>query len=146
MHKGSNGRKGGRAVACLPALTGNLGVAGGGLGPRHGSSSHGQALMGIIAAEQRPPGHYIPNQMSRITQALLDEKVRVLLLFGTDMLSSFADSERVAEGLGRTDLCVSYDLFLNDTARRFADLFLPRPSCLEEIASNSTNTHLYFMP
>jgi anaerobic selenocysteine-containing dehydrogenase len=146
MHKGSNGWQGGRAVACLPALTGNLGVAGGGLGPRHGSSSHGQALMSIIASEQRPPGQYIPNQMSRITQALLDEKVRVLLLFGTDMLSSFADAERVAEGLGRTDLCVSYDLFLNDTARRFADVFLPGTSWLEEIGCKSTNTHLYLMP
>ena len=146
MHKGSNGWQGGRAVACLPALTGNLGVAGGGLGPRHGSSSHGQALTSIIASEQRPPGRYIPNQMSRITQALLDEQVRVLLLFGTDMLSSFADAERVAEGLGRTDLCVSYDLFLNDTARRFADVFLPGTSWLEEIGCKSTNTHLYLMP
>jgi len=146
MHKGTNGWQAARAVSCLPALTGNLGIAGGGLGPRHGSSAHGQELASIVASERRPPGRYIPNQMSRITEALLERTVRVLLLFGTDMLSSFADAERVAEGLARTDLCVSYDLFLNDTARRFADVVLPSTSWLEEVGCKSTNTHLYLMP
>jgi anaerobic selenocysteine-containing dehydrogenase len=146
MHKGANGWQGGRAVACLPALTGNLGVPGGGLGPRHGSATHGQGLASIIALERRPPGQYVPNQMSRITEALRDRRVRVLLLFGTDMLSSFAEAERVAEGLAGLDLLVSYDLFLNDTARRFADVLLPGTAWLEEIGAKSTNTHLYLMP
>src|SRR5215472_8141674 len=101
MHKGANGWQSGRAIGCLPALTGNLGIPGGGLGPRHGSASHGQALATIVASERRPPGNYIPNQMSRITEALLERKVRALLLLGTDLLSSFADTERVAEGLAR---------------------------------------------
>ena len=146
MHKGSNGWQGGRAVACLPALTGNLGVPGGGLGPRHGSATHGQALASIAAPDRRPPGDYIPNQMSRVTEALLERRVRVLLLFGTDMLSSFADAGRVAEGLERAELVVSHDLFLNDTARRCADVVLPSTSWLEEVGCKSTNTHLYLMP
>jgi anaerobic selenocysteine-containing dehydrogenase len=146
MHKGANGWQAGRAIGCLPALTGNLGVSGGGLGPRHGSATHGQALNSIIALEQRPPGEYIANQMERITEALLERHVRVLLLFGTDMLSSFADANRLADGLGRTDCLVSYDLFLNGTARRFADVVLPATSWLEETGCKSTNTHLYLMP
>jgi anaerobic selenocysteine-containing dehydrogenase len=72
--------------------------------------------------------------------------VRVLLLFGTDMLSSFADANRVAAGLARQDLVASYDLFMNDTAQRFADLVLPATSWLEELGCKSTNTHLYLMP
>ncbi|HEX6022107.1 MAG TPA: molybdopterin dinucleotide binding domain-containing protein, partial [Solirubrobacter sp.] len=40
----------------------------------------------------------------------------------------------------------SYDLFLNDTARRFADVVLPATSWLEELGCKSTNTHLYLMP
>src|SRR5213594_807202 len=71
MHKGANGWTGGRAIGCLPALTGNLGVPGGGFGPRHGSAVHGQGLASIVAEDRRPPGRYIPNQMSRITEALL---------------------------------------------------------------------------
>ncbi len=145
MHKGANGWQGGRAVACLPALTGNVGVPGGGLGPRHGGKSHGQALGRIDAAERRPPGQYVPNQMSRITEALLEGRVKALFLFGTDMLSSFADAGQVAKGLERADLVVSYDLFMNDTARRFADVVLPSTSWLEEVGCKSTNTHLYLM-
>jgi anaerobic selenocysteine-containing dehydrogenase len=147
MHKSSNGWQGARAIGCLPALTGNVGVPGGGFGPRHGSAAHGQGLNNdLVALDRRPPGRYIPNQMPRITEALLDGDVCVLLLFGTDMLSSYADAGRLAEGLARTDLVVSYDLFMNDTARRFADVVLPATAWLEELGCKSTNTHLYLMP
>jgi anaerobic selenocysteine-containing dehydrogenase len=145
MHKGINSWHSGRAISCLPALTGNLGIAGGGFGPRHGSASHGQALASITAEDQRPPGNYLPNQMEQITRALCQGQVRVMLLFGTNMLSSFADTGQVAEGLGRTDLVVSYDLFVNDTARRFADIILPSTAWLEELGCKATNTHLYLM-
>jgi len=146
MHKGSNGWQGARAVSCLPALTGDLGRPGAGLGSRHGASTHGQALADITLPERRPPGSYVPNQMSRITEALLERRVRVLLLLGTNMLSSFAEAGQVAEGLARQDLVVSYDLFMNETARRSADVVLPATSWLEEIGCKSTNTHLYLMP
>jgi anaerobic selenocysteine-containing dehydrogenase len=146
MHKGAGTWTGARAVGCLPALTGNVGIPGGGFGPRHGSAAHGQGLSNIGADERRPTDGRIPNQMERITDALIDGRVRVMLLLGTDMLSSFADATRVAEGLARTDLVVSYDLFLNDTARRFADVVLPATAWLEELGCKSTNTHLYLMP
>jgi anaerobic selenocysteine-containing dehydrogenase len=146
MHKASNGWQAARAIACLPALTGQVGIAGGGLGPRHGASLRGQVLGNIVALERRPPGDDVPNQMSRITESLVSGRVRVLLLFGTDMLSSFADANRVAEGLARQELVVSYDLFENDTARRFADILLPSTSWLEELGCKATNTHVYLMP
>jgi anaerobic selenocysteine-containing dehydrogenase len=146
MHKGSNGWLAGRAISCLPAITGNVGVPGAGFGPRHGASSHGQALGTIVAQERRPPGDDVPNQMARITESLVERRVRALLLFGTDMLSSFADANRVAEGLARQDLVMSYDLFMNETAQRFADVVLPATSWLEELGCKSTNTHLYLMP
>ena len=147
MHKGANGWHGARAIACLPALTGNVGVPGGGFGPRHGGASHGQALNNdLLALDRRPPGRYTPSQMPRITEALVDGEVRVFLLLGTDMLSSYADAGTVADGLGRADLVVSYDLFMNDTARRFADVVLPATAWLEDLGCKSTNTHLYLMP
>ena len=146
MHKGAGTWTGARAIGCLPALTGNVGIPGGGLGPRHGGASHGQGLAGIGADDRRPADGRIPNQMERITDSMVEGRVRVMLLLGTDMLSSFADATRVAEGLARTDLVVSYDLFLNDTARRFADVVLPATAWLEELGCKSTNTHLYLMP
>jgi anaerobic selenocysteine-containing dehydrogenase len=147
MYKGANGWQGGRAIGCLPALTGNLGVPGGGFGPRHGASAHGQALNSeLLAMERRPPGDDIPNQMPRITEAMLDGRLRAMLLLGTNMLSSYADATAVAAGLARQDLVVGYDLFFNDTARRYADVMLPATAWLEELGCKSTNSHLYLMP
>jgi anaerobic selenocysteine-containing dehydrogenase len=40
---------------------------------------------------------------------------------------------------------VSYDLFLNETARRFADIVLPGTAWLEELGCKMTHTHLYLM-
>ena len=79
------------------------------------------------------PGNYIPNQMSEIINSLNDGRVQVMMLFGSNMMSSFADAEHMATGLARTDLVVSYDLFMNDTTRRFADVFLPGTAWLEQL-------------
>src|SRR5262249_52346958 len=81
-----------------------------------------------------------------VTQAMLDGRLKVMVLLGTNMLSSFADAGRVDEALGRLDLVVAYDLFLSDTARRRADIVLPATAWLEELGCKSTNTHLYLMP
>jgi anaerobic selenocysteine-containing dehydrogenase len=77
---------------------------------------------------------------------MLDRRLRVMLLLGTNMLSSFAEAGQVAEGLARQDLVVSYDLFMNETARRGADVVLPATAWLEEIGCKATNTHVYLMP
>jgi anaerobic selenocysteine-containing dehydrogenase len=145
MHKGANGWQAGRAIACLPALTGNVGIAGGGFGPRHGSAAHGRGLGDITGTDRRARATVIPNQMATISGALREGRIDTLLLLGTNMLSSFADATAVAEGLARTRLVVSYDLFLNDTARRFADVVLPATAWLEEVGCKMTHTHLYLM-
>src|SRR5262245_55420843 len=101
MHKGANASHAARAISCLPALTGDFGLPGGGLGPLHGAQSAG--LRSLSAPERRPPGNYIPNQMPDIAEALVNGRLKVLVLLGTNMLSSFADAGKVAEGLDNTD-------------------------------------------
>ena len=145
MHKGGNGWQAGRAIACLPGVTGQVGIAGGGFGPRHGSAAHGRGLGSIIEPKRRAPGTAMPNQMSAFTSALCEGRIENLLLMGTNMLSSFADAGAVAAGLQRQRLVVSYDLFMNDTARRFADVVLPATAWLEELGCKMTHTHLYLM-
>ncbi|MGO9829837.1 MAG: molybdopterin-dependent oxidoreductase [Myxococcaceae bacterium] len=145
MHKGAHGWEPGRAIACLPALTGNLGVPGGGMGPRHGARAHGQ-MLGDIAGQPAPAAPSIPSQMPRVTEGLEERRVRALLLFGTDMLSSYADASRVKAALGKLELLVSHDLFWNGTSRQQADLVLPSTAWLEDLGCKSTNTHLYLMP
>ena len=145
IHKGANSWQAARAIACLPGLSGHLGIPGGGFGPRHGSASHGQGLASITAEDRRLPGQYILSQMPRITEAFVDGRIQVQLIFGANMLSSFADNNALAAGLSRVGLVVSHDLFMNDTTRRFADIALPATAWLEELGCKMTNTHLYLM-
>jgi anaerobic selenocysteine-containing dehydrogenase len=121
----------------------DFGLPGGGLGPRHGAQSAG--LRNLNAHGTRPPGNYIPNQMPDMTEALSNGRLKVLFLLGTNMLSSFADAGHVADGLDKADLVVCVDLFMNETARRFADVVLPGTAWLEELGFKVTNTHLYLM-
>ena len=143
MHKGANGWQAARAISCLPALTGNFGRPGGGLGPRHGA--HSATLRNLNAGATRRPGNYIPNQMPDIASALSRGQLKVLLLLGTNMLSSFADAGEISNGLDKAELVVSVDLFMNATARRHADVVLPGTAWLEELGLKVTNTHLYLM-
>jgi anaerobic selenocysteine-containing dehydrogenase len=143
MHKGANGWHAARAISCLPGLTGDFGLPGGGLGPRHGAQS--VSLRNLNAPGARPPGNYIQNQMPDIAEALSNGRLKVLLLLGTNMLSSFADAGQVARGLDKMEMVVCVDLFMNETARRFADVVLPGTAWLEELGFKITNTHLYLM-
>ena len=146
MHKGAGTWTAGRAIGCLPALTGNVGIPGGGLGPRHGGPSHGQGLANIGADERRPTEGRIPSQMPahhrrdarrrRARDAAARHRHAVVL----------RRRHPRGRGLAGTDLVVAYDLFLNDTARRFADVVLPATAWLEELGCKATNTHLYLMP
>lgn len=143
LHKGDNAWHAARSISCLPALTGNFGVSGGGIGPRHGARSHGAGFADITAKDRRPAGNYVPNQMEAITKALEAGEVKVLLTLGSNLLSSFPDTARMHKALEQTDLIVAYDIFENQTVREVADIVLPGTIWLEEIGVKATNTHVY---
>jgi anaerobic selenocysteine-containing dehydrogenase len=146
MNKSGNGWHAARAIACLPALTGSLGAPGAGMGPRHAAVSHGMGAGSLVPPRAEPLGEReVISEMGTILEALERRQVRVLLLLGTNMLSSFADSARLERALAGLDLVVSFDLFMQETAERCADLVLPGTSWLEETGYKATNTHLYLM-
>jgi anaerobic selenocysteine-containing dehydrogenase len=146
MFKHQHGWEASRAVSCLPALIGQLGVPGGGLGPRHGAYPHSDKYTDVLADVQETARVApIPSHMPTIAEALKNGQLDVLFLLGTNMLSSFADSNELAQGLAHVKLLVSYDLFINETARRCADLVLPATAWLEDIGLKQTATHIYLM-
>ena len=145
MYKNRHGWEASRAISCLPALTGKLGKPGAGLGPRHAAEPHGAGLMPILSPADRPPGNYVPSQMSSIIDAIESGAVQTMLVFGSNFLSSFADAGRVAKGFDSMSLLVCQDLFMNDTMRRCADIVLPATSWLEDVGCKRTATHLYLM-
>ncbi len=143
LHKGDNTWVAARAISCLPGLTGNFGIPGGGIGPRHGARSHGAGFADISAADRRLPGEYVPNQMEAIVEAMEAGRIKVLMTLGSNFLSSFPDTARVEAALTNVELIVAYDIFPNQTIRQVADLVLPGTIWLEEIGAKSTNTHVY---
>lgn len=143
LHKGGNTWQAARAISCLPALTGNFGIPGGGIGPRHGGRSHGAGFNDVSAAGRRPPGPHIPNQMEAIVAALESGSVKVFVAIGSNVLSSFPDTNRVRAALAKADLVVAYDIFPNQLIREAADIVLPGTIWLEEIGAKSTNTHIH---
>ncbi len=143
LHKGDNTWNAARAISCLPALTGDFGRPGGGLGPRHGGRSHGVGFTDISASEHRLPGPYIPNQMDSIVEALESGAVKVLVSIGSNILSSYSDTNRMRAALAKAELIVVYDIFSNQTIREAAHIVLPGTIWLEEIGAKSTNTHIH---
>ena len=145
MHKEKNGWQAARAISCLPPLTGKLGKPGAGFGPRHAGAPHGHGLADITNLAARPPGNYIPAQMSAIIDAIEHGQIRAMLLLGSNFVSSFADASRIRPGLEKMDLIVSHDLFMNETTRKYADIVLPGTTWLEDVGVKATFTHLYLM-
>jgi anaerobic selenocysteine-containing dehydrogenase len=147
LFKHQHGWEPARAISCLPALIGQFGIAGGGLGQRHAAFPPSIGLADLLADVPRkmPAEVVIPNQMTAITEAFTSGQIDVLLLLGSNMLSTFADSNELALGLEQVGLIVSHDLFLNATARRYADLVLPATAWLEDMGLKQTATHIYLM-
>jgi anaerobic selenocysteine-containing dehydrogenase len=135
MNKTANRWHGARAISCLPALTGNLGRPGAGMGPRHGAKVREvwyHAFGNVIPPDRKPPETAIVGEMETILRAIEAGRIEVLILPGTNMLSSFPDAARLERALARIRLVVCIDLFMSDTSRAVADLVLPGTSWLEE--------------
>jgi anaerobic selenocysteine-containing dehydrogenase len=145
MYKHRHGWQPGRAIATLPALTGQLGLAGGGLGPRHRAFPTGDHFADLTAVDRRPDGSWVPSHMPSIARVIKDGNLDVLLTAGTDMLNSFSDAAAIERDLERVGLIVAYDIFANDTIRRVADIVLPGTVWLEDLGIKETATHFYLM-
>ncbi len=143
LHKGRNLWRAARAISCLPALVGDYGVPGGGLGPRHGARAHGAAFADITAADRRPAGSHVPNQMEAVIEALEEGRVKLLFTLGANFLSSFADQNRARAALAKAELVVAMDIFENSTIREATDVVLPGTIWLEEVGVKATATHVH---
>ncbi len=142
MHKGQNSWYASRAISCLPAITGNLSRPGAGLGPRHGGWPGGRALNTIADNERFAWSNRSSNQMDDLVQKMYEGEIDTLLLFGSNIVSSFADTNKLIQGLKRVPLIVSYDLFLNSGIRQFSDIVLPGTTWIEEVGCKGTEEHL----
>src|SRR5260370_26648622 len=79
MFKHQHGWEPSRAISCLPALTGQLGLAAGRLGQRHGASPEGTGYADVLAdaAREMSDEAAVPSQIATITGTLTSGQVDV---------------------------------------------------------------------
>jgi formate dehydrogenase major subunit len=145
------GTKGVRALANLALLTGNVGRPGTGVNPLRGQNNvQGAAHMGCEPAHL--PGYasleLAAERVSRVWDApvppapgldamqMLDAAargdVRGLWVIGWDLLLTQPQADATLQALASLDELVVQDLFLNETARELATVFLPTACSFEK--------------
>lgn len=124
-----------RAIICLPAVIGQIGVPGGGL--FYSQSGHIRWNAEAVGhASECPP---VPRSlnMNRLGAVLTGEAenppVKSLYVFGANPATSSPNSSLIREGLRRPDLfTVVHEQFMTATAE-FADIVLPATTQLEHV-------------
>jgi anaerobic selenocysteine-containing dehydrogenase len=133
-----------RTISCLPALTGQWLVEGG--GAIKGNSAY---LAHNTAKLQRPD--LLKNKKTRVInmnllgEALLslEPPVKSLYVYGTNPAVVAPAANKVRSGLEREDLfTVVHDLFLTETAK-YADIVLPATSSFENTDFYTSYWHHY---
>lgn len=132
-----------RTVSCLPALTGQWLVRGGGA-----IKGNGSFLDHNYDALERPD--LLEKQtrtinMNLIGKALLEEDkpIRSMFVYNCNPALVAPEGNKVREGLERDDLfLVVHDLFLTETAM-YADIVLPATSSFENIDFFASYWHYY---
>lgn len=133
-----------RTISCLPALTGQWLVKGGGA-----IKGNGDYLAYNTQKLQRPD--LLKNKNTRVInmnllgQALLelDPPVKSLFVYCSNPAVVAPEANKVREGLAREDLfVVVHDLFLTETAK-YADIVLPATSSFENTDFYTSYWHHY---
>ncbi len=120
-----------RAVALLPALTGNVGIPGGGWQYAN-LASHCLRLPPGLPPEPREPVRSFPtSRLGWNLRKLADPPLRAAWFEKANPVSQHPRTSEVRGGLGALELVVVVDQFLTDTARA-AHLVLPAKTLFEE--------------
>ena len=128
MGRRGNGASIVRALDALGAISGNLGVPGGGVSfyfKRRGAFD-----MRFIDANRAPPRAILEPLLGAEVLAAKDPAVRAVWITAGNPVAMLPDSRAVAEALRSREFVVVVDSVLTDTAR-LADLVLPTTTLLE---------------
>ena len=152
INRHTNGGQTVRTLACLPALTGQYGLPGGGL--MYSTSDWLKWDKAAVTHSNDPacPPESRTLNMNRLGSILTGEAnppITSLFVYNANPVASSPNAGKIVEGLMRADLfTVVHELFETDTAR-YADILLPATSQLEHVDLHKPYGHLslqYNMP
>lgn len=152
INRHTNGGQTVRTLACLPALTGQYGLPGGGL--MYSTSDwlawDKESISHVHDPSCPPAPRWLNmNRLGAILTGEADPPIYSLYVYNANPAASAPNAGKIAEGLLRDDLfTVVHDLFETDTGR-YADILLPATSQLEHVDLHKPYGHLslqYNMP
>jgi formate dehydrogenase major subunit len=139
------------ALINLALLTGNLGRPGAGVNPLRGQNNvqgaahmgcEPKSLTGMVPIEQARArfeeawGAPLPTSPGLDLMEMMDAAgagtLKALWAIGYDVYLTNPDAQRTREALASLDLLVVQDMFLNETARELAHVFLPVAASFEK--------------
>ncbi|BDZ70304.1 molybdopterin-dependent oxidoreductase [Methanobacterium petrolearium] len=130
VHRYLQGHLAFRMIDALAAITGNIGVSGGGVS--QGFEEYEYFDFSLKMDELCKPQRQLP--MPRIGETILstdNPPIKLIFIASGNPINLNTNSLRVKEGFESVDFVVMIDHFLNDTSDS-ADLFLPATTYLEE--------------
>jgi anaerobic selenocysteine-containing dehydrogenase/GMP synthase-like glutamine amidotransferase len=133
-----------RAVDALAALSGNIGVSGGGVS--QGFEEYGPYDQRVWGDDLHPPRRTL--LMPRVGEEILsarDPEIRAAFVTASNPVCMAPNTARVAEAFSQLEFVVYSGHFLDDTAE-MAHVFLPATTFLEEDDVMATYGHNYVGP
>jgi anaerobic selenocysteine-containing dehydrogenase len=140
-------RRGGetyRFLDALGALTGNLGIPGGGVS--HGMDETRWFSRHALLEERGTDRREIPRpRIGAGIREAVDPAIRVAVICGANPIAQCPSTERVREAFRSLDFVAVVDMFMTDTAQ-VADLVLPTTHFLQERDMVASYWHNFVMP
>ncbi|SKC42123.1 molybdopterin-dependent oxidoreductase [Maledivibacter halophilus] len=132
LQRYKNGGNNIRAIDALGALTGNIGIAGGGV------NYSNKLIDEYIDGEVEKSKHYVKNRRTYSKTKLADfimkagnPPIKCLFITKSNPLVQVPNINKTIEAFNKVDFKVVIDIFMTDTAK-YADIVLPATSILEE--------------
>ncbi len=143
IQRHGNGGQTSRALCCLPAVAGHIGLRGGGLSYSSSEFVIWDQQAAHHASECPPQPRKV--NMNRLGAALTGEvtepPIQSLFVFGANPVAASPNAGLIVQGMMREDLfTVVHEQFMTDTAR-YADIVLPATTQLEQVDLHRPSGH-----
>jgi anaerobic selenocysteine-containing dehydrogenase len=145
INRHTNGGQTIRTLACLPAVTGQYGLLGGGL--MYSTAGWLKWDRDAVSHQHDAACPPVPrtvnmNRLGALLTGEADPPIYSLYVYNANPAASSPDAGKIARGLMRDDLfTVVHELFETDTVR-YADIVLPATSQLEQVDLHMPYGHL----
>ncbi|MGL5415336.1 MAG: molybdopterin-dependent oxidoreductase [Clostridium sp.] len=143
MQKYENGGNAVRAIDALCAISGFIGIEGGGV--NYANKLYGD-ILNLDPFNSESTSKNIEFETGELARILDEGKIKFAIITKSNLLNQLADVKKLKKSLEKVEFKVCFDLFITDTVEE-ADLFIPTTATLESedlLFSSMTNPYVIY--